>query len=214
VSPVVPLGLHLSGKKCVVIGGGVVAARRVRALIEGEADVLVVAPEMNEEILSLSNRDRLSLAVQPYSSALIEGAFLVVAAASDPKVNSQVAADAAASGCLLNDADEPERGDCIFPAVVRRGELVISITTGGASPSLAAQIREEFEEQFGPEYSEYVSLLSEVRSRALKTIPDDRERKRALNALASDKDILDLIRDGRVDEARAKAHACISSSQD
>jgi precorrin-2 dehydrogenase/sirohydrochlorin ferrochelatase len=114
----------------------------------------------------------------------------------------------------LNDADEPDRGDIIFPAVVRRGCLVISVTTGGASPTLAAEIRDEIERHFGPEYEKYISLLAESRKFALDSVAESARRKNALQALASDKVILELVRDGRMDEARARAHACILSSQD
>jgi precorrin-2 dehydrogenase/sirohydrochlorin ferrochelatase len=144
----------------------------------------------------------------------LKGAFLAVAATSDPTVNEQVAQDAKTEGCLLNDADKPERGNVVFPAVVRRGDLVISVTTGGASPALSAEIRGEIERQFGPEYEKYLSLLAECRKFTLDSVAEHARRKRALRALASDKVILELVREGLMDEARARAHACILSSQD
>jgi precorrin-2 dehydrogenase/sirohydrochlorin ferrochelatase len=209
---IVPVGLHLSGRKCVVLGGGGVAARRVEALLAGGAQVVVVAPEIGPEIDTL--RDRVTLLVRAYSREDLKGAFLVIAATNDSAINAQVARDAAVEGCLLNDADEPDRGDIIFPAVVRRGDLVVSVTTGGASPALSAEIRGEIERQFGPEYEKYLSLLAESRKFALDSVAESARRKRALHALVSDKVILELVREGRMDEARAKAHACILSSQD
>ena len=209
-----PLLLHLSERKCVVIGGGSVAGRRVRSLLEAQGDVTVVAPDVSAEIEVLRAAGAIRVVRAAYSPAVLEGAFLVVVATSDPALNAQICTDASGAGILVNDVDEPERGDCIFPAVVRRGDLVISVTTGGASPSMAAQIQHKLAAEFGPEYDDYVALLREVRDAVLKQVSEVRSRKRILTALSADTGILELIRAGKLDDARTKAYACISSSSD
>lgn len=214
VKPLVPLALHLSGRKCVVIGGGAVAARRVHALLAGGAAVTVIAPETGPELKELGQAGKIEIVAEGYRSGVLQDAFLVVVATNDPDLNAQIAADARNAGCIVNDAGEPERGDCVFPAVVRRGDLLISVTTGGSSPSLTADIRNSLEAQFGPEYDSYLRLLLEAREQALSRIHDSRRRKRALAALAADTEILEMIRVGRPDDARARAFACILSSPD
>ena len=211
---VTPVGLDLAGRKCIVIGGGAVATRRVAALLGGGAQVTVISRSVSSEIERLVQAGKITTHSRAYSADALQGAFLVVVATDDTLVNSQVAHDARAAGCLVSDADEPERGDCVFPSVVRRGGLVISITTGGARPSLAMRIRDALENDFGPEYEEYVALLGEARKSALAQIADNAGRKTALSNLAADTSILELIRNGQPDEARLRAFACISPSSD
>jgi precorrin-2 dehydrogenase/sirohydrochlorin ferrochelatase len=129
-------------------------------------------------------------------------------------VNALVCEAARAAGALVNDAETPARGDFVVPSVVRRGDLLIAVTTQGASPALAARIQERLSEQFGEEYGPYVALLAEVRERVMETIPDPAQRRRILRAAAADAEILELIRGGRLDAARARAFACISSLSD
>jgi precorrin-2 dehydrogenase/sirohydrochlorin ferrochelatase len=191
-----------------------VAARRVHALLAGEASVTVVAPETRADLSELGRAGKIEIVTQGYRSGVLKDAFLVVVATSDTQLNAEIASDARVAGCIVNDADEPERGDCIFPAVVKRGDLMISVTTGGASPSLTAAIRTSLEAQFGPEYEAYVGLLREAREQAMSRIHDSRRRKRALAALAADTEIFEMIRVGRPDDARARAFTCILSSPD
>jgi precorrin-2 dehydrogenase / sirohydrochlorin ferrochelatase len=175
---------------------------------------VVVAPEVCAEMEALVASGTVRRIDRPYEPNQLSDAFLVVIATNDTELNGRIAADAHSAGCLVNAADEPVRGDCIFPAVVRRGALVISVTTGGASPSLVTRIQEWLEGELGPEYEEYVALLGEVRQAALPRIRDSKERKRALSALASDTEILEMIRAGRSDQARVKAFNCILPSSD
>jgi precorrin-2 dehydrogenase / sirohydrochlorin ferrochelatase len=212
MSPLFPLVVRILERKCVVIGGGRVAARRARALAEAGAEVTVVAPALDEAIIELVRSGAVQIIEAPYSPDSLKDAFLAVVATNDSVLNARIAADARAAGCLVNDADEPDRGDCIIPATVRRGPLLISVTTSGASPSLASHIRGRLSDEFGPEYGTYATLLGEARQAALASLPEGASRKRALAAMAADTEILELIRAGKLEEARAKAFACISSS--
>jgi len=207
-----PVALRLQGRRCLVVGGGSVATRRIESLLDAGADVRVVALVAGAEIRALAETGRVDLILTPFQSEHLEGMFLVVCAADNPEVNAAVAAEAARRGVLCNDAETPDRGDFVVPSVVRRGDLLITVMTGGGSPALASRLREEMEARYGPEYAAYVALLGEVRACALRDLPDSAQRKRVLTALAQDDSILALLREGRAEEARGRAFRCISSS--
>lgn len=207
-----PIALSVEGRRCVVVGGGKVAARRVTALLEAGAEVVVIAPEADAVIRQAAAEGRVQLRPEAYQASHLEGMFLVLAATDRPEVNAGVVADARARGLLCNDAEEPERGDFLVPSTVRRGDLLLSVTTGGHSPSLAGRIAEQLAAVYGPEYAGYVALLGEVRRHVLATVADAGRRRAALNRVAADGAILALIREGRADEARARAFQCILSS--
>jgi precorrin-2 dehydrogenase/sirohydrochlorin ferrochelatase len=209
-----PIAIRIEGRRCVVVGGGAVAARRAEALLEAGGAVTVVAPEACAEIREWAAEGRIAMIEAPYRPAHLDGAFLVVAATDRPEVNAAIAKEARARSVLCNDAEVPDRGDFVVPSILRRGDLLITVTTGGHSPALAARLRDELAERFGPEFEEYVALLGEVRAHVLETIPDARRRRAALGALAREDTILMLIREGRASEARARAFSCISSLSD
>lgn len=148
-----PVFLDLRGKRCVVVGGGQVARRKVESLVEAGAEVTVVAPLV----------EQMPAGVRVFARAFrpddLDHARLVVAATDDPGVNSQVAAAAEARGVWVNAVDDPAHCTVILPAVIRRGAFVLAISTGGASPAFARRLRERLEREFGPEYGEFVSLL-------------------------------------------------------
>jgi len=209
-----PIALNVEGRRCVVVGGGTVAARRVEALLEAGGVVTVIAPEADAAIQKAAQDGRIELKPTAYQASHLDGAFLISAATNLPAINAAVARDAQARGILCNDAEDPDRGDFIVPSTVRRGDLLLAVTTGGASPSLAARIAEALEATYGPEYAAYTALLGEVRRHVLATVADSKRRRAALNTVAEDETILALIREGRADEARARAFSCISSSSD
>lgn len=213
-APLFPIALRLAGRLCVVVGGGAVAVRRVEALREAEAAVLVVAPAVGETLAEYAAAGHITWRPEPYAVSCLEGAFLVVAATDNPAVNAQVAQDAQERGLLCNDAETPERGDCVIPSLVRRGALLLSVTTGGQSPALAARIRDELAAQYGEEYAAYTALLGEVRAQVLETVSDLARRRTILRALSADTSLLPLLRQGQTGEARKKAFSCILSSSD
>ena len=187
-----PIVLNLSGQGALVVGGGEVALRKARALADAGASVRVVASEVTA---GFAEDGRFECAAARYEKQHLEGVFVAVAATDDEAVNRRVAEDARAAGVLVNVVDRPELCDFIVPAQVRRGDLLIAISTGGAAPALAKRLRERLEKEFGPEYETYLTVLGEVREDLKKrNIPADL-RRRIFERLASD-DLLAAARQG------------------
>lgn len=160
-----PIFIDITGQTVIVIGGGTVAARKIETLIASGARITVVSPEVTDLIAKLAEADRLVLRKRPYRRGDLEGFRLAYAATSDPDVNQAVCDEAHAAGIWLNAIDQPALCDFITPAIVRRGNLTIAISTNGRCPALARQIREDLERQFGPEYADAVERLGELRNR-------------------------------------------------
>jgi siroheme synthase-like protein len=198
-----PVNLLLIGKRCVVIGGGVVAGRKVAGLLGAQADVLVVAPRISDEIRQMP----VELAERPYQSSDLDLAWLVIAATDDPRVNAQVHADGRAARVWVNAADEPEACAFTLPAVYRQGPVTVAVSTSGHSPALAGWIRDQIGSSLGPEIGELAELLSEARAE-LKAAGRSTEAVDWRQAL--DWDMLELIRTGRTALARERLQACLS----
>jgi len=187
-----PIILNLSGRRAVVVGGGEVALRKARALADAGAEVRVVAPKLLPEF---AEDGRFECVAERYQKRHLKGALVAVAATDDEAVNRQVAEDARAAGVLVNVVDRPELCDFIVPAQVRRGDLLIAISTGGAAPALAKRLRERLEKEFGPEYATLLEALREVREdMKQRNIPADL-RRRIFERLAED-DIVAAARQG------------------
>ena len=159
-----PIYLDLGGRPCLVVGGGSVAERRALGLQEAGAEVRVVSPTLTPLLQSLADSGSIRYRSGNYEPSALEGVVLVVAATNSREVNAHVVADAQAARIPVNAADAPEEGDYIVPSVVRRGDLCVSISTGGANPMLAARLAAETEARFGPEYADYVELLGQMRT--------------------------------------------------
>ncbi len=155
-----PICLDLSGKTCIVIGGGQVAERKIRSLLECGARITVVSPELTDEIAELAACGRIQFRQRPYRDGDLQGSFLTIAATDDPAVQQAVQAEAERHNLLLNVADVPERCNFILPATLRRGDLAISVSTGGKSPALARQIRQELEGRFDSAYASIPTCLA------------------------------------------------------
>lgn len=153
-----PIFLDLSGRRCVVVGGGTVANRKARKLLQARAEVVVISPEVKPEIESMA----IEVLRRPYKDGDLEGAYLAFTATDSREVNSSVAREAHERGIFINVADEPSEGSFALPSTLRRGGLQVAVSTGGASPTLARGIREELENKFGPEWS---GLVEELRRR-------------------------------------------------
>jgi precorrin-2 dehydrogenase/sirohydrochlorin ferrochelatase len=144
-----PIFLDLSGRRCVVIGGGEVANRKARKLLQARARVVVISPEIGAELESVA----VEVHRRPYRAGDLEGAYLAFAATNVREVNAAVAREAKERGVPVNVADKPSEGDFALPSTLRRGRLQVAVSTGGASPTLAQRIRGELEEAFGPEWA-------------------------------------------------------------
>jgi uroporphyrin-III C-methyltransferase / precorrin-2 dehydrogenase / sirohydrochlorin ferrochelatase len=160
-----PIFLDLGGQPVVVIGGGTVAERKIETLLESGARITVVSPEVTDLIARRAGEDRVTLRPRPYRTGDLQGFRLAYAATSDAEVNQAVCQEARESGIWLNAIDQPAMCDFITPAIVRRGDLTIAISTNGRCPALARQVREDLERQYGPEYAEEVERLGRIRDR-------------------------------------------------
>jgi precorrin-2 dehydrogenase/sirohydrochlorin ferrochelatase len=172
-----PMFVKLEGRRVLVVGAGSVGEAKIESLLATGASVRVVAPKATTR--------RIKWEARVYRPADFAGAFLVIAATGSPSLHDEIYAEAQSRGVLCNAVDEPERCDFYFPAVVRRGELQIAISTGGLSPALAQRLRKELEQQFGPEWEEWVAQLGRTREE-LQSIPmPPEQRKRLLHQYAS-----------------------------
>lgn len=182
-----PMMMKLSGKRCVVAGGGTVAERKVLGLLEGGADdIVVVAPLATAKICELAEAACIVLHRREYKDNDALGAFLVIAATGDRLANERIAVSAEREGALVNVADLGEAGDFMTPAVVRRGELVIALTTGGASPALSALLKRRIAGQYGPEYEAFIERLQQLRKQVLNAVKDAEVRAAVLRLAAAE----------------------------
>jgi len=195
-----PVNLRLEGRKCLVVGGGKVAERKVVNLLSYGAKVTVISPRITSK---LAGQEGIELWLRSYQSKDVEGFFLVICATDDDAVNLQVASECMERNILVNVVDDPPKCTFLVPSVLRRGDLTISVSTGGKSPLLARKIRQSLEGLFGPEYAEYLEVLGEVRNRVIKNIPDINERKRMFTELI-ESDILEFIRLGNQEKVKER----------
>jgi precorrin-2 dehydrogenase/sirohydrochlorin ferrochelatase len=203
-----PVYLNLKGKQVVVIGGGEVAERKVESLLDTGASVAVVSPDVTPGLASLANSKLIELHRRRYVRGDCKGADLVLSATDDPEVSRAVWEEAKAAEILVNTADEPALCDFIMPAVIRRGDLTIAISTGGTSPALAARLREELSRILGPEYELLLELLAQVRPEIQQRIQDERARK-ALHYRILDSDVIVLLQQNDSDAAARRLREII-----
>lgn len=190
-----PILLDVEGRRCVVIGGGDVAERKVRTLLERGARVVVVCAELTPGLEELAGDGKVTNIARPYQSGDLEGARLVFCATDDRVTNALVFAEAEARGIPANVVDDPELCSFIVPSIVARGDLQIAISTGGASPALAKRIRMQLEEEYGPEYERLIEILRIFRARVIEQVASPAARRRIFDAVA-ESDLLDRIRQG------------------
>ncbi|HSH83488.1 MAG TPA: bifunctional precorrin-2 dehydrogenase/sirohydrochlorin ferrochelatase [Herpetosiphonaceae bacterium] len=167
--PIVLTDLHT--KPCVVVGGGQVAERKVTGLLESDALVTVISPMLSPQLQCWAAQGRLRHIERAFRPGDLDGSALAVAATSDRQVNAEVAREARRNGILVNVVDDPEAGNFTTTATVRRGDLLLAISTKGASPVLAGMIRRKLERLFGGEYAELLALLSGLRRGAARHLP-------------------------------------------
>jgi siroheme synthase-like protein len=201
-----PANLLVTGRRCVVVGAGRIAARKVESLLDAGAAVTVVAPRVGDEVRAWADAGRLELAERPFDAADLDGAWLAVTATDEPSVNAAVFAAGEARRMFVNSADDPANCSFTLMSVVRRGDIVVTIGTNGRSPALATYLKDHVREEMGPEYETLLDLLSEAREemRAGGRSSEDADWRAAI-----DSGILDLIREGRETEARELLRSCL-----
>lgn len=179
-----PMFLKLEGRNCVVVGAGIIAAQKLESLLQSGAVVRVVAPLASVEIRELARVGRITWIEAEFQPAHLHDASLVIAATGNPEVNQAVYSAAQQRGVLCNSVDEPERCDFYYPALVRRGDLQIAISTAGKSPALAQRIRRELEKQFDSSYIGWLNWLGTVRESLFSRQIDPELRRRTLHRIA------------------------------
>lgn len=158
-----PIALNIADKKCVVVGGGVIAQRKVAGLLEAGGKVVVISPLLTLGLRELLDLGQIEYVHSEYRQSMLADAYLVIAATNDNAVNEAVYRDAHAVGALVNVVDDRERCDFFAPAVVRRGDLSISVSTSGAYPALCKKIMQQLNKLYGPEYEKLTEVLAAIR---------------------------------------------------
>ena len=185
-----PAFLDLEGKRCLVVGGGKVAERKVRALLKCGAEVVCVSASFIPFLERLGRSSKIELVsrrLKPETSlaSLLKGMFLVVAATSFPSLNAKVYEACRKRNLLINVVDDPRHSNFIAPSVVRRGPLAIAVSTGGASPAFAKSVREKIAGHVGPEYGAFLEFMRRERGHIMRWVKDRQRRKRLFEDLVS-----------------------------
>jgi len=209
--------LKLTGRRCVVVGGGDVGLEKVEGLLACDGAVTLIAPAAHERLHEYAREGSIVWEQRPYAGASdLEGAFMAIAATDDTDVNIAVYDDAEARAMLVNVVDVPPLCNFILPAIVRSGPLAIAISTAGASPALAKRMKREIEAQFGESYARLAVLLNEVRGWAKATLPTYQERKEFFEGIVGgEPDPVALLREaGTPRDGERAVRELIAQAQD
>src|SRR5665648_479758 len=189
--------LKLTGRRCLVVGGGEVGLEKVEGLLACDGQVVLVAPEAEPELERLAAEGSIEWDRRAYRPEDLEGTFMVIAATNDSEINIGVFHDADRRAMLVNVVDVPPLCNFILPAIVRTGPLAIAISTAGASPALAKRMKREVSELFGEEYARLAIMLNEVRGWAKGTLPTYQDRKAFFESIVNGSpDPIELLRAG------------------
>jgi len=198
--------LDLKGKRALVLGAGPLAVPKIEALLEAGADVRVIAPALDAKLDSA----RFMWIQRDYVPGDLKGFFVAIAVRDDASRNAEIFAEGEAAGVLVNCHDDPAHCRFIFPALHRQGRLTVAISTAGACPALAVRLRDRIAAEAGPEYAEFLDWMAALRDRIAAMEPDF-ERRRKLWYAIVDSSALKLLREHRVEEARAVIDAILDS---
>lgn len=201
--PHYPINLNLAGKRCAVIGGGAVAERKAVTILKAGGEVLLISPKVTDRLLALAAKGALTWDKRPYQRGDIENFFLVICATDNAEINSLVAAEAKQKGALVNIIDDMRQSDFTVPAQVRRGNLLITVSTNGQSPAVAREIKKEISARYGEEYEIYLDLVSQIRCEMKEALPTPKDRELFWQK-DLDQEALALIREGKTEEAKKK----------
>ncbi len=204
-----PVALRVTGRSCLVVGGGAVAARKVRSLVEARAAVTVVSPELGAELAAARSSGAWDWLRREFSADDVDGCLLVIAATDDPTVNRMVAAAAARVGALCNVVDDQEACDFFVPSVIQRGRLQLTVSTGGSAPAVAVAVKRRLESAFPPEWGEAVAILGRARQEACARGLDEEARRGLARELAG-LDIEAILTEGGIPSFVEAVSACIS----
>ena len=206
-----PMMMNIAGKRCVVVGGGKVAERKVASLLEAEAMVVLVSPAMTPLLFSMVKSGMIEHVSRRYRKGDLKRAFLCVVATNDRRLQERIWKEAKDQGVLANIVDSDEDCDFLVPSYFRRGDLVISISTSGKSPALAKRIRKDLEEQYGWEYEVLLKVLAWARPRILQEVKDPR-RRRSILERSGHPELLVLVRQSDPESLPERVWAYLTAS--
>ncbi|MDN5347786.1 MAG: precorrin-2 dehydrogenase [Clostridia bacterium] len=206
-----PIFIKLEGQECLVVGGGKVAERKTKSLLEAGAAVTLVSPRLTAGLWNLVEAGLLAWQQRPYREEDLEGKMLVFAATNDRETNARVARDCRRRGLLVNVSDDEKNSNFFVPAVARRGQLQIAVSTGGQSPALARYLRRRLEKEIGPEWQSFNDFLGEIRQEIKKRFPDDQKQREAVfRLLVQDTELFRFIAAGDKESAKERVQKCLS----
>jgi precorrin-2 dehydrogenase len=206
MSHLFPMFMKLEGRRCLVVGAGKVGEPKIGGLLDTGARVHVIALEASETVHGWANAGRIVLELRPFTTEDLDGRFLAVVATASRSLNASIYEEAQRRGVLCNVVDVPEYCDFYYPAVVRRGDLQIAVSTNGQSPSLAQKLRQQLERQFGPGYAQWVAELGETRKLVMASDLDPQQKSELLHSLASRQAVLAALAESAAkDERRVTA---------
>ncbi len=208
-----PVNLDIKNRACLVVGGGAVASRKARTLAECGAIVTVVSPEFSQSLRELETISAVILICRPYETADLDGKFLVIGATNDAALNRRINADAESRHMLCNIADVPDICNFILPSIIRRGDLVIAVSTSGKSPAFAKKLRKDLEKNFGDEYARFLNLMSAIRNKLLLTAHAPEAHKPLFERLIHN-NLLELIKNGQKEEINQLLFEVLGSGYD
>jgi precorrin-2 dehydrogenase / sirohydrochlorin ferrochelatase len=200
-----PIYLDITSRRCIVVGGGDVAERKVRRLIECGAHVVIIGKAVTPELEVMIREGRIDQIHDDYDEVYIHDAFLVIGATDRDEVNARISADARKRGIMINIVDDPDRCDFILPSLFQQGDLSIAISTGGKSPALAKKIREDMEGIYGPEYLTLLNVLGKLRERIMIRGRSSGENKQMFEFIVKS-DILQYIKEKKWDHVKKIIH--------
>ncbi len=206
-----PMMMNIAGRRCVVVGGGKVAERKVASLLEAEAMVALVSPAMTPLLSSMVKSGMIEHVSRRYRKGDLKRAFLCVVATNDRRLQERIWKEAKDQGVLANIVDSDEDCDFLVPSYFRRGDLVISISTSGKSPALAKRIRKDLEEQYGWEYEVLLKVLTWARPRILQEVKDPR-RRRSILERSGHLELLVLVRQSDPESLPERVWAYLTAS--
>ncbi len=206
--PYYPAVLRLAERNCLVVGAGSVGHEKIQGLLAADALVKVVAKKATDKVRQLAEEGMIELVFRPYTSTDLNGCFLVIAATEDAKTNECVYEDAEKLGMLCNVVDAPSLCNFILPSVHRNNDLIITISTGGASPALARKLRHEVSNSYGDEHADALKILGALRAELKQRYPDYRDRKIVFERIVYS-DLLDWVRESQIDAIEEWVSRCI-----
>ncbi|MBP1760703.1 MAG: precorrin-2 dehydrogenase [Firmicutes bacterium] len=205
-----PIYLNVAGKNCLIIGGGPVAERKAASLLEYGACIKVVSPSAEKMITDWADQNLLKWFAREFEANDLDDIFMVFIATDDNRLNKEIADLCRGKGIMVNAVDDPPNCDFFVPSVLRRDSLAIAISTEGRSPLFAARLRRRLEKIITEEYGQFVNILGQIREELQKSNLDINQRRQILEQIV-DSDLLDLLLDGRHEEAEERINQCMSS---